>query len=63
VATVYYAFDVLALGREPLPSESLDARRQRLKPLGLVSIRRFDRIVKDGRGAFTHMQVLLAENM
>jgi len=37
LAIVYYAFDVLALGRESLLSESLEARRQRLKRLILGS--------------------------
>src|ERR1700726_4450247 len=37
LAIVYYAFDVLAVGRESLLSELLEARQQRLKPFILGS--------------------------
>jgi hypothetical protein len=50
-------FGCASLGRPQIATAALltDGRR-------LVSIRRFDRIVKDGRGAFAHMQVPLAED-
>src|SRR6266851_2465013 len=37
LALVYYAFDVLAVGRESLLNETLDARRHRLKLVTLGS--------------------------